>query len=143
MFSPNKICTTGEILTFLWKAQNFPEPTISNPFSDVTESQYYYKAALWAYEKGLVSGSTFRASVPSSRSMVVTYLWKLAGEPTTRASSFADIPSSADYAQAVSWAVDKGITSGTEKTIYSPDSTCTRGQIVTFLYRAFAQLGEK
>lgn len=139
MFSPNKKCTTGEILTFLWKAQNSPEPTISNPYSDVTKSDYYYKAALWAYEKGLVSGSTFKASVPSTRSMTVTYLWKLAGKPTAGASNFTDVPSSADYAQAVSWAVGKGITSGTEKNIFSPDSTSTRGQIVTFLYRAFAQ----
>ncbi|MBA9085094.1 alpha-tubulin suppressor-like RCC1 family protein [Fontibacillus solani] len=139
MFSPDKVCSTGEVLTLLWKAQNSPEPTTSNPFSDVTESHYYYKAALWAYEKGLVSGSTFKASVPSTRSMTVTYLWRLAGKPTSGASSYADVSSSADYAQAVSWAVGKGIATGTEKNNFSPDSTCTRGQTVTFLYRAFAQ----
>lgn len=138
-FSPETVCTTGEVLTLLWRAQNSPEPTISNPFSDVTESHYYYKAALWAYEKGLVSGSEFRASVPSARSKIVTYLWKQAGKPTSGASSFDDVSSSADYAPAVSWAVGKGITRGTEKNIFSPDTTCTRGQIVTFLYRASAQ----
>ncbi|BBI36729.1 RCC1 domain-containing protein [Cohnella abietis] len=138
-FSPNQVSTTGEILTLLWKAQNSPEPTISNPFSDVRESNYYYKAALWAYEKGLVSGSTFRANAPSTRSMTVTYLWKLAGKPDAGTSEFADVPSSAEYAQAVTWAVSKEITSGTDSNTFSPNMTCTRGQIVTFLYRNFAQ----
>lgn len=138
-FSPEKVCTTGEILTFLWKAQNSPEPAISNPFSDAAESSYYYKAALWAYEKGLVSGSAFGANVPCTRSMTVTYLWKLAGSPAAGGNSFSDIPDSADYAEAVAWAVSKGITGGTGSNTFSPDMTCTRGQIMTFLYRDFAK----
>lgn len=138
-FSPEKVCTTGEILTFLWKAQNSPEPTISNPFSDVEKSNYYYKSALWAYEKGIVSGSAFGASTLCTRSMVVTYLWKLAGKPVNGVISFTDVPSNADYAQAVAWAVSKGITSGTGDNTFSPDATCTRGQIVTFLYRDYAK----
>lgn len=138
-FSPDKTCTTGEILTFLWKARNSPEPTINNPFSDVAESSYYYKAALWAYEKGLVSGSVFGANAPCTRSITVVYLWKLAGSPATDGNSFTDIPSGADYSVAVSWAVSKGITSGTDNNTFSPDSTCTRGQIATFLYRAFVE----
>ncbi len=137
-FSPDKVCTTGEILTFLWKAQNSPEPAISNPFSDVAQSSYYYKAALWAYEKGLVSGSVFEANVPGTRGMTVAYLWKLAGKPAAGASSFSDVSGNADYAQAVAWAVSKGITSGTGNNTFSPNTICTRGQIMTFLYRDFA-----
>lgn len=137
-FSPDKVCTTGEIITFLWKAQNSPEPTINNPFSDVTKSSYYYKAALWAYEKDLVFDSMFGANIPCTRSMTVTYLWKLAGKPTAMASGFTDVPSSAEYSKAVAWAVSRGITSGTGNNTFSPNATCTRGQIVTFLYRNFA-----
>jgi alpha-tubulin suppressor-like RCC1 family protein len=138
-FSPEKVCTTGEILTFLWKAQSTPEPAISNPFSDVAESSYYYKAALWACEKGLVSGSTFGANIPCTRSMTVTYLWKLAGSPAAGENSFTDVPGGADYAGAVAWAVSEGITSGTGNNTFSPNTTCTRGQIVTFLYRHFVK----
>lgn len=83
-FSPEKVCTTGEILTFLWNAQSAPEPAINNPFFDVAESSYYYKAALWAYEKGLVSSSAFGANIPYTRSMTVTYFWKLAGSRRRR-----------------------------------------------------------
>lgn len=136
-FSPDKVSTTGEVLTLLWKTQGSPVPTISNPFTDVTEGDYYYKAALWAYENELISGSTFGASIPCTRGMTVTYLWKLAGKPTSGASSFSDVDRNTDYAQAVSWSVDTGITSGTDKNTFSPGSTCTRGQIVTFLYRAY------
>ena len=135
-FAPDTTCTTGQILTFLWRAKGSPVPTAANPFTDVAESDYYYKAALWAAEKGLVEGATFGASTPCTRSATVTYLWKLAGEPTAaKEGGFADVPRGASYAKAVAWAVDKGITSGTSATTFAPDTTCTRGQIVTFLYR--------
>lgn len=135
-FSPNTTCTNGQILTFLWRAKGQPEPTISNPFTDVGESAYYYKAALWAYENGMVSGASLGADTPCTRSQTVTYLWKLAGQPAAAsASAFADVEGGAEYAQAVSWAVEQGITSGTSATTFAPDGTCTRGQIVTFLYR--------
>ena len=138
-FSPEKVCTTGEILTFLWRAQNSPGPATGNPFSDVAASDYYYKAALWADEKGLVSGSAFGANVPCTRSMTVTCLWKLAGSPSAGKNSFTDVPAGADYAEAVAWAVSKGITGGTGNNTFSPDKTCTLGQIATFLYRDFAK----
>lgn len=138
-FSPDTTCTTAQILTFLWRANGSPEPTIQNLFSDVSNSDYYAKAALWAYEQGLVSGDTFAGSTPCTRSMTVSYLWKLAGSPATGASGFADIPSGAEYAEAVAWAVGSEITSGTSATTFSPDTTCTRGQIMTFLYRNFAK----
>lgn len=134
-FSPNNTCTNAQILTFLWRANNSPEPGISNPFSNVSSSSYYYKAALWAYEKGLVSENSFNADTSCTRAMAVTYLWKLAGSPASGGNSFSDVSSSASYAQAVAWAVNRGITSGTSATTFSPNTACTRGQIMTFLYR--------
>lgn len=136
-FSPDATCTTAQILTFLWRASGSPEPTIENPFSDVSDTDYYAKAALWAHEKELISGHTFAGSTPCTRSMTVTYLWKLVGSPATGMSGFADVPAAADYAQAVAWAVNQGITSGTSANSFSPSQTCTRSQIVTFLYRAY------
>lgn len=138
-FSPNNTCTTAQILTFLWRAKGQPEPTIANPFTDVAESAYYYKAALWAYENGMVSGTTFGGGTPCTRSATVTYLWKLAGSPEAAPSAFTDVAGGAEYAPAVAWAVEKGVTGGTTATTFSPDNTCTRGQIVTFLYRDMAQ----
>lgn len=134
-FSPNETCTTAQILTFLWRSQGRPEPTISNPFSDISSNDYYYNAALWASEKGLVSGSAFNGNTPCTRAATMTYLWNLAGSPSAPAASFTDVPSNA--AQAVAYAVSNGITFGTSDTTFSPEDTCTRGQIVSFLYRAY------
>ena len=244
-FSPNQNCTVAQILTFLWRANGSPTSKKSNPFSDVKSSDYYYNAARWAYEKGMVTGNTFGGDRPCTRSMAVTYMWKadvskafyidddgFLGQysylgdgghdtvvpnvvipdhvtgiasiklyfcksltsvtiPTSvttileRAfwecngltdvyyegseaqwkaididpdndelskatihynskkpsvnTGFTDVPSTADYAQAVQWAVEQGVTSGTSATTFSPDSVCTRGQIVTFLHRALAK----
>lgn len=297
-FSPEKTCSVAEILTFLWNANGRPEPTGRNPFSDISSGSYYYKAAVWAADKGLVSGSRLNPGAPCTRAMVVEYLWKLAGSPEVKSSgynaqtitgiidgkpcsiefsaanmketkvylayldedtlyddvpridgtyevvtlvnirpesrvtikgvdslhiftfiptydlgydspllkdknsflwslggdewtyclvggtygkngtynylfdlyardvavlldnqlkdrnenryllvngpasistdltSFTDVPSSAAYAQAVAWAVEKGVTAGKSDTTFAPDATCTRGEIVTFLYRA-------
>lgn len=134
-FSPGDTCTKAQILTFLWRANGSPEPTGNSPFNDVSASDYYYKAAVWAWEKRLVPGGSFRGSEPCTRAMTVTYLWKLAGSPAANGNSFSDVPSAADYAQAVLWAVGKGITGGTGGTSFSPDAVCTRAQIITFLYR--------
>lgn len=134
-FSPNNTCTKAHILTFLWRAKGEPMPTVTNPFSDVKDRSYYYNAALWAYENGLVSGSSFKPDSPCTRAQTVTYQWKLAGSPAAPAAAFTDVSSTADYAAAVAWAVEKGITTGTSATTFSPNDTCTRGQIVTFLYR--------
>ena len=137
-FSPNNTCTTAQILTFLWRANGSPAVSGGNPFTDVSTGAYYYQAALWAREKGLISGSAFNGDTPCTRADTVTYLWKLAGQPSAGASGFTDVPSSASYAQAVAWAVREGITSGTSASTFSPDNTCTRAQIVTFLYRDMA-----
>lgn len=135
-FSPDLTCTTAQILTFLWKANGAPEPAAANPFSNLAQGQYYTKAALWAYEKGLIPGGVFSGDSPCTRADVVTYLWKLAGKPAGGTAAFADVPASASYAQAVAWAVKEGITSGTNDGKFSPDLNCTRAQIVTFLYRS-------
>lgn len=135
-FSPNATCTRAQILTFLWRANGQPRVETSNPFRDVSESDYFYWAALWAAQKGLVSGPSFQGSTPCTRSMTVTYLWKLAGSPDAGGAGFTDVPTNVDYAPAVAWAVKQGITTGTSKDKFSPNNTCTRGQIVTFLYRA-------
>lgn len=137
-FSPNETCSTAHILTFLWRSQGSPKPAGTGSFTNLNTSEYYADAARWAKEKGLVSGNTFGANAPCTRAMVVTYLWKLAGSPSAGNSGFSDVPSNADYAKAVAWAVGQGITNGTSTTTFSPRDTCTRGQIVTFLYRAYA-----
>lgn len=134
-FSPNSNCTVAQILTFLWRASGSPAPTGGNPFSDVKSSDYYAAAAAWAHEKGIVSGKTFGGNAPCTRSMAVTYMWKADGSPSAKAADFTDVPAGADYARAVAWAVEKGVTSGTGAGTFSPNSICTRTQIVTFLYR--------
>ena len=239
-FSPNENCTVAQILSFLWRANGSPKVRISNPFSDVKSSDYYYDAALWAYGKGMVTGSTFGGNSPCTRSMAVTYIWQAAGISATAPADFditdkgllakysgssgdvvipsnvtaismywykqdsdkltsvtipssvtliersafafcrnltdvyyegseaqwkainaerpdeellkatihynskmpgvdtgfTDVPATVDYAPAVAWAVENGVTAGTSATTFSPDSVCTRAQIVSFLYRA-------
>lgn len=134
-FSPDKLCTTGEVVTFLWRAMGRPEPAVENPFTDVTPNHYYYQAALWAYENGMVTGDTFAAAEMCTRSMAVTYLWTLAGRPEGRVAFFMDVPQEEPYAQAVAWAVAAGVTSGSGGGTFSPDAVCSRGQVVTFLHR--------
>lgn len=137
-FSPDDVCTRAQIITFLWRAVGSPNPTEENPFTDIKESNYFYKAALWANENGLVTSEGFAGTTPCTRAATVTYIWTIAGKPeAANASSFADVAADAEYAAAVAWAVEKGITSGTSATEFSPDMICSRGQIVTFLYRAF------
>ena len=143
-FSPNENCTVAQILTFLYRAYGSPSylspfTNAKNPFSDVKRSDYYYDAAQWAYKKGIATGSTFDGDKPCTRAMAVTYMWKAAGSPSAEAASFTDVSADADYAQAVAWAVEKGVTAGTSDTTFSPDSVCTRGQIVTFLRLARGQ----
>lgn len=133
-FSPNNTCTTAQILTFLWRANGSPAPTGNN--AAVPAGQYYTDAANWALEKGLTNN--FSADTPATRAATVTYLWKLAGKPAAETAAFTDVDAGAEYAQAVAWAVKKGVTAGTSATTFAPDNTCTRGQIVTFLHRDLA-----
>lgn len=135
-FSPDMICSRGEIITFLWRAAGSPEPQGSGAFSDVGEGLYYSKAVSWAAENGLEQGGTFSPDAPCTREMAMEFMWKLAGSPKAEQKiKFQDVAETADYAPAVSWAVEQGITTGTSETTFSPEQTCTRAQIVTFLYR--------
>lgn len=138
-FSPNDTCTRAQILTFLWRAVGEPTPELYCPFYDVTSDAYFYEPAIWAYENGLVEGVLFEGDLPCTRGDVVTYLWKLEGCPSSAPAAFMDVPAYASFAQAVSWAVSNAITNGTGNGLFSPQDTCTRGQIVTFLYRAFEE----
>ena len=144
LFSPDKTCTRAQVVTFLWRAKGQPEPTsANNPFTDVNPDAYYYKAVLWAVEKGITNGVSATAFGPDrgcTRGQVVTFQWRANGqpEPKTRTNPFTDVKSDAYYYKAVLWAVENGITKGTSADKFSPDATCTRGQIVTFLYRDLA-----
>lgn len=139
-FAPDGICTRAQTVTFLWRAMGSPEPTVTNcSFSDVAKDAYYYKAVLWATEKGITVGTsatTFSPDKTVTRAQTVTFLWRAAGKSTvTTTNPFGDVKASNYYANAVLWAVKEGITSGTSATVFSPAAGCTRAQIVTFLYR--------
>lgn len=119
---------------------DFVKETKDNPFTDVSSGAYYYDAVLWAAENGVTDGVTatlFAPDAPCIRAQIVTFLWRAAGSPEpVGTSAFTDVPASAYYAKAVAWAVENGITTGTSETTFSPDAPCTRGQSMTFLYRA-------
>lgn len=134
-FSPHSPCTNAQILTFLWRAEGSPVVNISNPFSDIS-SGVFYQAALWSYATGLKSGTLWNGNQPCSRAQAVYYMWALAGRPDAGINRFTDVPADAYYDKAVSWAVQKGVTSGTTQNTFSPDNICSRAQIVTFLFRA-------
>ena len=142
-FSPNVGCTRAQVVTFLWRAKGQPEPTkTENPFRDVNEGAYYYKAVLWAVENGITNGTfatTFGPDNYCTRAQVVTFLWRTEGkpEPTSPDNPFTDV-TDGYYYTAVLWAVEQKVTAGTSATAFSPNKKCTRGEIVTFLYRALA-----
>jgi hypothetical protein len=143
-FSPDDDCTRAQVVTFLWRYAGKPEPTTTeNPFTDVEEDTDYYKAILWAYENGITTGTsetTFSPEETCTRAQVVTFLWRYEGELTyEEAETFTDVAEDAYYAKAVAWAVHEWITKGTGDGQFSPDETCTRGQVVTFLYRDTAE----
>jgi len=142
-FGPNNSCTRGQMVTFLWRAAGSPAATGTNSFSDVASGEYYYNAVLWAVEKGITNGTsatTFSPNATVNRGQTVTFLYRYAGTPAaTGESSFTDVAADAFYADAVKWAVAEEITNGTSSTTFSPASNCTRGQIVTFMYRQMAE----
>lgn len=139
-FSPDMICTRAQAVTFFWRAEGSPEPMPANcPFTDVPKDAYYYKAVLWAIEKGITKGTsvtTFSPNDTVTRCQSMTFLWRAAGEvASASANPFTDVVSDTYYYNAVLWSVEKCITKGTTATSFSPDAGCTRAQIVTFLYR--------
>ena len=139
VFAPDWICTRGQIVTFLWRSVGSPTPkTAEMPFADVAEDAYYAQAVLWAVENGITKGTsetTFSPDQTCTRAHAVAFLYRLVGSPAVTGSSFQDVAADAYYNAAVAWAVQQGITNGTSETTFSPNETCTRAQIVTFLYR--------
>ena len=139
-FSPDGICTRAQAVTFLWRAAGSPKPeTRTMPFTDVPVGSYYYDAVLWAVENGIAKGTsdtTFSPNMTCTRAQIVAFLWRSEKSPAAgTANPFADVKSTAYYADAVLWAVKENITRGTTSTAFSPDADCTRAQIVTFLWR--------
>ena len=139
LFAPDWVCTRGQIVMFLWRSVGSPAPkTAEVPFTDVAADAYYAQAVLWAVENGITNGTsetTFSPDQTCTRAHAVAFLYRMSGSPAAAGSTFSDVAADAYYRAAVAWAVEKGITNGTSGTTFSPDDTCTRGQIVTFLYR--------
>ena len=139
IFAPGASCTRAQMVTFLWRANGSPEPTVTElPFTDVAVDAYYAKAVLWAVENGITTGTsdtTFDPDGVVTRAEAVTFLWRAAGNPAADGKLFADVESTKYYAEAVRWAVANGVTKGVSNTSFAPGSACTRAQIVTFLYR--------
>lgn len=146
-FSPNKTCSQEEILTFMYRAEGMAHDDyyeyFENPFTDVKESDFFYGPAVWAYFNGLREEETFNGSEPCSRMDVVTYLYLLNDgsiyPDLSLIENFTDLPEGEFARAAIVWAVENGITTGTSATTFSPGKTCTRGEIVTFLFRAYAE----
>ena len=139
-FDPNGICTRAQAVTFLWRTAGSPKPeTRTMPFTDVPVGSYYYDAVLWAVENGITKGTsdtTFSPNMTCTRAQIVAFLWRSEKSPAAgTANPFADVKSTAYYADAVLWAVKENITKGTTNTTFSPNADCTRAQIVTFLWR--------
>ncbi|MBQ2469284.1 MAG: S-layer homology domain-containing protein, partial [Clostridia bacterium] len=144
-FSPEDGCTRGHVVTFLWRAAGSPEPAgTNNPFRDVRSGEYYYKAVLWAVGEGITLGTSKTAFSPDdvcTRGQIVTFLWRANGKPTPAKTNnpFKDVKPNDYFYDAVLWAVEKGVTLGTDASHFSPSDTCTRSQVVTFLYRAMKE----
>ena len=139
-FSPDGICTRAQAVTFLWRTAGRPKPEIRTmPFTDVPVGSYYYDAVLWAVGNGITKGTsdtTFSPNMTCTRAQIVAFLWRSEKSPAAgTANPFADVKSTAYYADAVLWAVKENITKGTTSTTFSPNADCTRAQIVTFLWR--------
>ena len=141
-FSPNKTCTREQIVTFLWKAKGAPEPVnTTSPFTDVKTGKYYFKAVMWAVENNItggVSADKFGVGQPCKREQAMTFLWKACGspEPTGTENPFTDVKTGKYYYKPILWAVENKITGGVSTTLFGVGRTCTRAQIVTFLYKA-------
>ena len=142
-FDPNGGCMRAAAVTFLWRAAGSPEPAAAvNPFADVKETDFFYKAVLWAVEKGItkgVSASHFAPYALCSRAQIVTFQWRAMGQPAAASAvPFADVQADEFYTDAVAWAVENGITRGMTAGEFGVNAICNRAQVVTFLYRANA-----
>ena len=140
LFGPNQPCTRGQIVTFLWRAAGSPEPKSMSSFSDVSADSYYAKAVAWAVENGITTGTgdgKFSPDATCTRAQSVTFLFRAIGKLVDSKAEFSDVLTDSYYANAVAWAVENGVTNGIGDGLFGPDNSCTRAQIVTFLYRAY------
>ena len=141
LFGPNQPCTRAQIVTFLWRAAGSPEPKSMSSFPDVSADSYYAKAVAWAVESGITTGTgdgKFSPDATCTREQAVAFLYRASGSPAiSGGSAFSDVAANAYYADAVAWAEKNGVTGGIGGGLFGSGNTCTRAQIVTFLYRAY------
>ena len=140
-FGPDNACTRGHVVTFLWRAAGCPEPkSAGTPFKDLKKGAFYEKAVAWAVENNITNGLSsdrFGPDGKCTRGQIVTFLWRYKGEPVPKSAEtpFKDLKKGGFYLNAVAWAVENEVTNGISSDRFGPDDTCTRGQVVTFLYR--------
>ena len=143
LFGPNQPCTRAQIVTFLWRAAGSPEPEgTAAGMTDVAAGSYYEKAVAWAIENGITTGTAdglFAPDATCTRAQGMTFLFRASKASADGMPAFSDVATNAYYAEAVKWATDNGITTGTTSSTFSPGSGCTRAQIVTFLWRLYAE----
>ena len=141
LFGPNQPCTRAQIVTFLWRAAGSPEPKTMSSFADVSMDAYYAKAVAWAVENSITTGTgdgKFSPDATCTREQAVAFLYRASGSPAVSGgSAFSDVAANAYYADAVAWAEKNGVTGGIGGGLFGSGNTCTRAQIVTFLYRAY------
>ena len=140
LFGPNQPCTRAQIVTFLWRAAGSPEPKAMSSFADVSTDAYYAKAVAWAVENGITTGTgdgKFSPDATCTRAQSVTFLFRAIGKLVDSKAEFSDVLTDSYYANAVAWAVENGVTNGIGNGLFGPDNSCTRAQIVTFLYRTY------
>ena len=140
LFGPNQPCTRAQIVTFLWRAAGSPEPKAMSSFADVSTDAYYAKAVAWAVENGITTGTgdgKFSPDATCTRAQSVTFLFRAIGKLVDSKAEFSDVLTDSYYANAVAWAVENGVTNGIGDGQFGPDNSCTRAQIVTFLFRAY------
>ena len=142
LFGPNQPCTRAQIVTFLWRAAGFPVVNYAMDLTDVPGDAYYAETVRWALSQGITTGTAdgkFSSNAPCTRAQAVTFLFRASKASADGAPAFSDVAANAYYAEAVKWATDNGITNGTTSSTFSPGSGCTRTQIVTFLWRLYAE----
>ena len=142
LFGPNQPCTRAQIVTFLWRAAGSPVVNYAMDLADVSGDAYYAEAVRWALSQGITTGTAdgkFSPNAPCTRAQSMTFLFRASKASADGAPAFSDVAADAYYAEAVKWATDNGITNGTTSSTFSPGSGCTRAQIVTFLWRLYAE----
>ena len=140
LFAPNQPCTRAQIVTFLWRAAGSPVVNYAMDLSDVAEDVYYAEAVRWALSEGITTGtgkSSFSPDATCTRAQAVTFLARALNANASGKAEFGDVPTDSYFAEAVAWAAANGVTEGVGGGLFGPDNSCTRGQIVTFLYRAY------